>query len=491
MVLISISFESNVEINGEKTSPLGTTEVSENKEMTKYFTEDERLVMKDAIEDHRASLEYEPRSIYGKIVSSADRTIDLDTSIIRAYHFVKKNFPIYDFVSCVEDSYHYIFKKYGESGYAKSYVVDEEYEVFQQEIRKILEDKVAFVKKYMEVNHINDIKEYAKYFAIQAYQGQIRKSESDKPKIIHPLAVGRILEQFGCDASVISAGYLHDVVEDTKYELDDVSREFGDVIASLVEGAMELDKSFSWKERKQETIDKTRMLPLRKKMVVCADKINNLEDLYLTFEKKGKRDFSVFKEGEELQYWYYKNVYESLIEGEDEQLPLFKRLKQAIEKVFHKKEDKEFRDIIFAQDRDYYVKLRQLHAMKEEIKRLKEDVATKEEIEDACRMASVHDFIKTLPNGYKTQVGSLGNNLSAGEKQRIGLARAFLRGSKLILLDEPTSNVDSINEGIILKALIEQKSKKSIILVSHRESTMAIADYVYIMEDGKLREGNV
>ena len=89
--------------------------------------------------------------------------------------------------------------------------------------------------------------------------------------------------------------------------------------------------------------------------------------------------------------------------------------------------------------------------------------ATQEEIENACKMASVHDFIMTLPDGYKTQVGALGNNLSAGEKQRIGLARAFLRGSELILLDEPTSNVDSINEGIILKALKEQKNKKSII----------------------------
>ena len=89
--------------------------------------------------------------------------------------------------------------------------------------------------------------------------------------------------------------------------------------------------------------------------------------------------------------------------------------------------------------------------------------ATQEEIENACKMASVHDFIMTLPDGYKTQVGALGNNLSAGEKQRIGLARAFLRGSELILLDEPTSNVDSINEGIILKTLKEQKNKKSII----------------------------
>ena len=115
--------------------------------------------------------------------------------------------------------------------------------------------------------------------------------------------------------------------------------------------------------------------------------------------------------------------------------------------------------------------------------------ATMEEIENACKLASVHEFILTLPDGYQTRVGTLGDNLSAGEKQRIGLARAFLRGSELILLDEPTSNVDSINEGIILKALKEQKQKKSIILVSHRESTMAIADRIYRMKDGKLLEG--
>ena len=117
--------------------------------------------------------------------------------------------------------------------------------------------------------------------------------------------------------------------------------------------------------------------------------------------------------------------------------------------------------------------------------------ASQEELETACRLASVHDFIMTLPNGYKTQVGALGDNLSAGEKQRIGLARAFLKGSELILLDEPTSNVDSINEGIILKALKEQKSKKSIILVSHRESTMAIADRIYRVDEGKMQEVKV
>ena len=114
--------------------------------------------------------------------------------------------------------------------------------------------------------------------------------------------------------------------------------------------------------------------------------------------------------------------------------------------------------------------------------------ATQEELETACRMASVHEFILSLPDGYKTRVGALGDNLSAGEKQRIGLARAFLRGSEWILLDEPTSNVDSINEGIILKALQAQKGKKSILLVSHRESTMAIADRIYRVKDGRMTE---
>ena len=114
--------------------------------------------------------------------------------------------------------------------------------------------------------------------------------------------------------------------------------------------------------------------------------------------------------------------------------------------------------------------------------------ATQKELENACRMASVHDFIMTLPDGYQSRVGALGDNLSAGEKQRLGLARAFLKGSQLILLDEPTSNVDSINEGIILSALAQQKKRKSIILVSHRESTMAIADRIYKVENGRMIE---
>ena len=125
--------------------------------------------------------------------------------------------------------------------------------------------------------------------------------------------------------------------------------------------------------------------------------------------------------------------------------------------------------------------------IEENLRVAKED-ATEEELERACRRASVHDFTVSLPEGYETRAGALGDNLSAGEKQRIGLARAFLRGSGLILLDEPTSNVDSINEGMILRSLAEQKKDKAIILVSHRESTMAIADRVYRIENGRIKE---
>jgi ATP-binding cassette subfamily C protein len=112
--------------------------------------------------------------------------------------------------------------------------------------------------------------------------------------------------------------------------------------------------------------------------------------------------------------------------------------------------------------------------------------ATRKEIMEAAKKASIHDFIMTLPNGYDTKVGELGDTLSGGEKQRIGIARAFLHDSPFILLDEPTSNLDSLNEGIILKSLNESAEKKTIVLVSHRTSTMNVADVIYEMENGRV-----
>lgn len=112
--------------------------------------------------------------------------------------------------------------------------------------------------------------------------------------------------------------------------------------------------------------------------------------------------------------------------------------------------------------------------------------ATDEEIIAACKKASVHDFIMALPQGYDTPVGELGDTLSGGERQRLGLARAFLHGGPLMLLDEPTSNLDSLNEAVILRSLGEEREERTVVLVSHRQSTMRVADRVYSVENGRM-----
>lgn len=117
--------------------------------------------------------------------------------------------------------------------------------------------------------------------------------------------------------------------------------------------------------------------------------------------------------------------------------------------------------------------------------------ATDAEIEEACRKASIHDFIMGLPQGYDTPVGELGDTLSGGERQRLGLARAFLHDAPFLLLDEPTSNLDSLNEAVILKSLREGQDGKTALLVSHRQSTMRIADAVYSVESLSRTGGRV
>ena len=112
--------------------------------------------------------------------------------------------------------------------------------------------------------------------------------------------------------------------------------------------------------------------------------------------------------------------------------------------------------------------------------------ATKEEVIKAAKMASIHEFIETLPKGYDTKVGELGGNLSSGEKQRIGLARAFLSNGDVLILDEPTSNLDTLNEGEILKSIKENCEDKTIVLISHRKSTTAVCNKTYKLENSKL-----
>ncbi len=118
--------------------------------------------------------------------------------------------------------------------------------------------------------------------------------------------------------------------------------------------------------------------------------------------------------------------------------------------------------------------------------RIAKQDATQEELELACKKASVHDFILKLPKGYDTPVGELGGTLSGGERQRIGLARAFLHDAPFLLLDEPTSNLDSLNEAIILTSIHRQRESKTVVLVSHRASTLQLADLIYSVEHGRM-----
>ena len=291
-----------------------------------------------------------------------------------------------------------------------------------------------------------NLKEKAKIFAINAHMGQIRKSEPDKPMIIHPISVGMLLEEYGYDKSVVAAGYLHDVVEDTKYTIEDIKNEFGEEVANLVMGASEPDKSLSWEERKAHTIEETKKLPLRNKLVICADKINNLEDLMLKFQKSGKRDFSAFKRGEEQQRWYYTSVYESLIYGEDESLPIFKRLKNVLDIVFAEKEDLYLRDTIFGDNNEYYERLKKLHAQKVELQKLKA----------LCSLPKpfVIEFSGTPRTGKTTTINNLYDFFKKG-------------GFKTTIIEEFTTSK-------YYKEVFKEKYKD----VSSTESNMAIIEEV-------------
>lgn len=314
-----------------------------------------------------------------------------------------------------------------------------------------------------------NLKEKAKMFAVNAHMGQIRKSEPDKPMIIHPISVGMLLEEYGYDESVVAAGYLHDVVEDTKYTIEDIKREFGEEVANLVIGASEPDKSLSWEERKAHTIEETKKLPLRNKLVICADKINNLEDLMLKFQKSGKRDFSAFKRGEEQQRWYYTSVYESLIYGEDENLPIFKRLKNVLNIVFVEKEDIYLRDTIFDDNKEYYEKLKKLHAQKVELQKLKALCSlSKPFVIEFCgtprtgkttTINNLYDFFKkggfkvsvveefTTSNYYKEQIKDELDKMNLGDSNIAIIEYTYKQLLKLLETDQEIILIDrSLND---------------------------------------------
>lgn len=203
-----------------------------------------------------------------------------------------------------------------------------------------------------------NIKEKAKEFAILAHKGQVRKSDKEKPMIIHPINVGLILEEYEFDDNVVASGYLHDVIEDTKYSEEDILKLFNEDITSLVVSASEMDKTLSWEERKQHTIDSIKNLDLRHKAIICADKISNLEDLIILKEINGKLDFSNFNRNFDSQKWYYENIYKSLINNVNETVPMYERLKYLYEYLFYDKKDDEYlKNVIFKDNISEYDKL--------------------------------------------------------------------------------------------------------------------------------------
>lgn len=211
----------------------------------------------------------------------------------------------------------------------------------------------------------------AKEFAIKVHNGQVRKTEKDKPMIVHLFDVASILKLYEFDDNVIAAGFLHDNLEDTKVAKEGILNNFNEDILSLILGDTEVDKSLSWKERKTITINEAKALDLRHKSIIIADKISNLEDMLIYFNKLGKKDFSAFNQGFKEQKWYFENLYQSLILNEDEDKEYFQRLKSLIDEIFNNKEDEFLKNTIFKNKEQEFIEVKKLDAKKWELAKLK------------------------------------------------------------------------------------------------------------------------
>lgn len=167
--------------------------------------------------------------------------------------------------------------------------------------------------------------------AALAHEGQYRKN-TNIPYIVHPVAVGMILQKAGYSNVMIAAGILHDTVEDTDLTLSDIEQEFSKEIAKIVEGCSEPDKSLSWEERKQHTIEFLRTACEEVRVVACADKLHNVRSIRQDVEQCGEEVWSRFKRGQDQQEWYYRNVLKSL--GHSSTFPLLEELEMEIERLF-------------------------------------------------------------------------------------------------------------------------------------------------------------
>ena len=173
--------------------------------------------------------------------------------------------------------------------------------------------------------------EYAIMYATKAHEGQRRKQKAID-MIFHPFTVGMMLQRAGCDEEIVTAGILHDVVEDTAHTFEDIEKEFGKQVRDYVYDASEPDKSLSWQERKEHTINHIKTAPLGSKLIVACDKINNLEDSLSNTEQYGQD--IVLSRNPEQQKWYYTSVYQSCIENVDAKHPIFERYNNILKQLW-------------------------------------------------------------------------------------------------------------------------------------------------------------
>jgi guanosine-3',5'-bis(diphosphate) 3'-pyrophosphohydrolase len=178
------------------------------------------------------------------------------------------------------------------------------------------------------------LKKEALTFATTAHAGQKRKNSRDD-YITHPIRVAERLEREGFSEELVCAGYLHDVVEDTVYELEDIEKNFGKKVATLVAAHTE-DKSKSWKERKQHTIDTIKSADKEVKYLIIADKLDNLLGLEKDLSIQGENVWNNFNAGRQEQKWYNESIVENMKTGlQDQEIPdYFEEYEQLVKRVF-------------------------------------------------------------------------------------------------------------------------------------------------------------
>jgi (p)ppGpp synthase/HD superfamily hydrolase len=189
----------------------------------------------------------------------------------------------------------------------------------------------------MEQGKQSDLIDRAIEVAVEAHREHKRKG-TENAYITHPFSVAVTLAKAGCSDETIAAGILHDTVEDTQVEIEFIRKEFGDLVAALVERCSEPDKSLPWEERKEHTLRSLKDAPLQARLVSCVDKLHNIRTISRELNKIGDEVWCRFNRGKEEQRWYYKGLVEVLCDREDsgEYKPIFEEFRKEVEKVFGK-----------------------------------------------------------------------------------------------------------------------------------------------------------